>query len=126
VNDRDVGSASLYALSLAMVLWVCVAGVLLASSAVVARHRAATAADMASLAGASVLAGSEVHADLTGGSRACGAADAVALANDAIMTSCQRVGQVVDITARVQIPVLRWLGGLGLDAVSARARAGPG
>jgi secretion/DNA translocation related TadE-like protein len=124
-SDRDAGSASLWALSLAMVLWVCVAGVVLAGVAVVARHRAATAADMAALAAASVTARSDVSTNPVGSS-ACAAADAVAVANDAIVTSCQVIGQVADVTTRVRIPALSWLGGLGLDVVSARARAGPG
>jgi secretion/DNA translocation related TadE-like protein len=126
VTDRDVGSASLWALSMAMVLWVCVAAVVLAGSAVVARHRAATAADMSALAAASVIARSDIDTDPDGGSSACAAAAAVALANDAIVTACQVMGQVVDVTARIRIPALSPVGGLGLDAVSARARAGPG
>jgi secretion/DNA translocation related TadE-like protein len=126
VNDRDAGSASLWALSLAMVLWVCVAGVVLAGVAVVARHRAATAADIAALAAASVIARGEVDADPDGGSSACAAANAIAVANNATVTSCQVIGQVVDVTTRVRIPALSLLGGLGLDFVSARARAGPG
>jgi secretion/DNA translocation related TadE-like protein len=108
-----------------MVLWVCVAGVVLAGVAVVARHRAATAADMAALAAASVIARSDVSTHPDGGSGACTAADAVAVANDAVVTHCQVVGQVADVTTRVRIPALSWLGGLGLDVVSARARAGP-
>jgi secretion/DNA translocation related TadE-like protein len=126
VSDRDAGSASLWALSLAMVLWVCVAGAVLAGVAVVARHRAATAADMSALAAASVIARSDVTTRLDDGARACAAANAIALANNAVVTSCQVIGQVVDITARVRIEALSWLGGLGLDAVSVRARAGPG
>jgi secretion/DNA translocation related TadE-like protein len=126
VSDRDAGSATLWALSLAMVLWVCVAGVVLAGVAVVARHRAATAADMSALAAASAIARSEGDADEGAGLRGCAAANALALANDAIVTSCQVIGQVVDVTTRVRIPALRWLGSLGLGAVSGRARAGPG
>lgn len=125
-SDRDAGSASLWALSLAMVLWVCVASVVLAGVAVVARHRAATAADMAALAAASVIARSDVTAHPDGELSACTAADAVALANDAIVTRCQVIGQVADVSTSVRIPALSWLGGLGLDIVSARARAGPG
>ena len=141
-GDDDVGSASLWALSMAMVLWVCVAGVVLADVAVVARHRAATAADMAALAGASVLARSESAgqsdagsasgspggsaAASAAGSTACAAANAVALANDAIVTSCHVTANVVDVTASVRIPALGLIGGLRLDSVSARARAGPG
>ena len=126
MNDRDAGSASLWALSLAMVLWVCVAAVMLAGVAVVARHRAATAADMSALAAASVIARSEGDGDGGAGSKGCAAANAIAFANNAIVTSCQVIGQVVDVTARVRIPALSWLGGLELDAVSMRARAGPG
>lgn len=141
-DDDDVGSASLWALSMAMVLWVCVAGVVLAGVSVIARHRAATAADMAALAGASVLARGEsarqsdagspggsaaaAGAAPDAGATACAAANAVALANDAIVTSCHVTANVVDVTASVRIPALGLLGGLGFDSVSARARAGPG
>ena len=117
-------------LSLAMVLGVCVAGVVLAGVAGIARHRAATAADMAALAAASVMARSELAGDPAGdpggGSRACAAANAIAVANDATMTSCHVSGQVVDVTTSVRIPALGLLGAVGLDGVSARARAGPG
>jgi secretion/DNA translocation related TadE-like protein len=130
-SRSDAGSASLWALSMAMVLWVCVAGVVLAGAAIVARHRAATAADMSALAAASAIARSgfargEGAADAGAVSNGCAAANAIAMANDAMVTSCQAVGQVVDVTTRVEIPALSWLGGLGLDAVSSRARAGPG
>jgi len=130
VNDRDAGSSSLWALSLAMVLWVCVAAIVLAGVGIIARHRAATAADMAALAAASVIGRSEFAGesagDPGGAQRACAAASAIALANDAVVTSCQLAGQIVDVTASVRIPALGLLGGLGLDSVSARARAGPG
>jgi secretion/DNA translocation related TadE-like protein len=129
-NDGDAGSASLWALSLAMVLWVCVVGVVLAGVAVFARHRAATAADMAALAAASVIARSESARDSDGGSgggsKACAAANAIALANDATVTSCHVTGQIVDVTTSVRVPALDPLRSLGLDSVSARARAGPG
>ena len=145
-DDDDIGTASVWALSMAMVLWVCVAGVVFGGVAVIARHRAATAADMAALAGASVLAHGEsagqsdagsasgsasgsagvAAAASAAGSAACAAANAVALANGAIVTSCHVTANVVDVTASVRIPALGLLGGLGLDSVSARARAGPG
>jgi hypothetical protein len=133
-DDGDAGSASLWALSMAMVLWVCVSGVVLAGVAVVARHRAATAADMAALAAASVIAqsesagesASESAGDGDGGSKACAAANAIALANDATVTSCHVTGQIVDVTTNVRVPALDPLRSLGLDSVSARARAGPG
>ena len=125
MNDHDAGSASLWALSLAMVLWVGVAGVVLAGVAVIARHRAATAADMAALAAASVIARSEL-AGGSGGSTACAVASATAVANRAVVTSCQVSDQVVDVTASVKVPALGVLTELGLGSVSARARAGPG
>ena len=136
-DGDDVGSASLWALSMAMVLWVCVAGVVLAGVAVIARHRAATAADMAALAGASVLARLQPAPESAGafaagsaaasaaGSEACAAAIAVALANDAVVSSCHVTARVVDVTATVRTRALGVLGGFGLDSVSARARAGP-
>jgi secretion/DNA translocation related TadE-like protein len=118
---------------MAMVLWVCVAAVVLTGVAISARHRAATAADMAALAAASVIAGDRARdpggdqagnpADNAGG---CAAANAIAIANDAIVINCQVSGQVVDVTASVRIPALGLLGDLGLNSVSARARAGPG
>lgn len=134
MNDRDDGSASLWALSLAMVLWVCVAAVVLAGVAVIARHRAATAADMAALAAATVVAqgesdpasGSRASGSRASGSTACATAAAIALANDAVVTSCRVTAQVVDVTASVRIPALGLLAGFGFDSVSARARAGPG
>jgi secretion/DNA translocation related TadE-like protein len=129
VNDDDAGSASLWALSLAMVLWVCVAAIVLAGAAVIARHRAATAADMAALAAASVIGRSDLAAefagDPSGRSSACAAASAIALANDATVTSCRVTAQIVDVTTSVRIPALGTLRGLGVDSVSARARAGP-
>jgi secretion/DNA translocation related TadE-like protein len=128
-DDGDAGSATLWALRLAMVLWVCVAAVVLAGVAVIARHRAATAADMAALAAASVIGRGELAGesagDPGGGSRACAAANEIALANDAIVTRCHVTGQVVDVSTSVRVPALGVLTDLGLGSVSAQARAGP-
>ena len=111
---------------MAMVLWVCVAAVVLAGVAVVARHRAASAADMSALAAASLIARAEADGDEGTALQGCAAAYAIARANNAMVISCQVRGRVVDVTTRIEIPALSWLGGLGLDAVSGRARAGPG
>ena len=51
--------------------------------------------------------------------------EAIAAANEATVDSCQVAGSVVDVTTSVAIPALASLGFLGLDSVSARARAGP-
>jgi len=53
---RETGSAAIWMLSFAMVMWVLVAAVVAAASAMTARHRAAAAADLSALAGASALA----------------------------------------------------------------------
>lgn len=126
MSSRDDGSATLWALSLAMVVWVSTAALLVVAVAVTARHRAATAADLAALAGAAAVARIEVAADRNPAARvptACATARAVAVANAAVLGSCTIVGQVVDVVATVRTPAL---GYLGLGSVAARARAGPG
>ncbi|TFV57947.1 UNVERIFIED_ORG: pilus assembly protein TadE [Bacillus sp. AZ43] len=85
----------------------------LAGSAVVARHRATTAADLAALAGA--VRGLQ-------GADACGASAELAEANGAELTGC-RVGAGQTVEVAVSVPVR--LGGLGVFAATARARAGP-
>ncbi|MGW7191588.1 Rv3654c family TadE-like protein, partial [Streptomyces sp. NPDC054838] len=83
-------------------------GVLLLGQAVVARHRAAAAADLASLAAATAWAhGPEV---------ACGTAARVARAQGAALTECRLRGEVADVTARAP---------MGPFAPSSTARAGP-
>jgi secretion/DNA translocation related TadE-like protein len=79
----------------------------------VARHRAASAADLSALAAASaVLEGPEV---------ACDRARALAAEAGALLTSCRVDGDRVDVVAQV-----RPAGALGrLGAASVRAAAGP-
>lgn len=126
VAGRDDGSATLWALALVLVLWVSVAGVLLAGIAITARHRAATAADLAALSAASVLSEASAAVSAIGptadAAAACADATRIATANGATITSCQVSGAVVDVTTTVTIDALRYL---GVGAVSARARAGP-
>jgi Putative Flp pilus-assembly TadE/G-like len=128
----DDGSATLWALALVLVLWVSVAGVLLAGIAITARHRAATAADLAALSAASALSeASAVSARAVASARgptgdaatACARAREIAAANGATIASCQVSGAVVEVTASVTVNGLRYF---GVDSVSARARAGPG
>jgi secretion/DNA translocation related TadE-like protein len=123
VAPADDGSASLWALAMAMVLWVSVAGVVLAGVAISARHRAATAADLSALAAASALQRAQLERDPTPGATACAAARSIAAANEATVDSCQVAGSVVEVTTSVAIPAS--LSFLGLDSISARARAGP-
>ncbi len=94
---------------------VAVIGVaaVLVGAAVVARHRATAAADLAALAGA-------VRA--VEGADACGAAARLAVANAAELTACTASPEaVVDVS--VTVPVR--LGRLGGFTATARARAGP-
>jgi secretion/DNA translocation related TadE-like protein len=101
-------------LALSGVLVVLGAACLLVGAAVVARHRAGTAADMAALAGAGRAA--------VGDPAACATAAAVARADGAALDACELgVGGVVAV--RVRVPVR--LGPFGSVPALGRARAGP-
>ena len=142
----DDGSATVWVVVLAMVVvTVAVTGAVLAQ-AVIARHRAGTAADLAALAAAGRAATLQPFADVaaelatvtpagpTGGTvartagtvlvewQACSAARAAAAGNGARLSSCS----VIDGIADVQVVVA----GHGLVAklggAHGRARAGPG
>jgi secretion/DNA translocation related TadE-like protein len=82
-------------------------------AAVVARHRAQAAADLAALAGAGQLAGGQVTA--------CGMAEAVVTAMRAGAAGCSVQG--LDVTVHVTVPV--HLGRWGTGQARATARAGP-
>ncbi|MET9320822.1 Rv3654c family TadE-like protein [Streptomyces sp. NPDC003038] len=83
-------------------------GVLLLGQAVVARHRAAAAADLAALAAAATWA----HGPET----ACATARRVARAQAAALTACRVEGEVAEVTARAAT---------GPFTPGIRARAGP-
>jgi secretion/DNA translocation related TadE-like protein len=125
VRPAERGSASLWVLAMAMVLWISVAGVALAGVAISARHRAAAAADLSALAAASALQRAQLERDPSPAAAACATARNIASANQATVNSCQVAGSVVDVTTSIAIPSLASLGFVGLDSVSARARAGP-
>jgi secretion/DNA translocation related TadE-like protein len=79
----------------------------------VARHRAASVADLSALAAAS-----SVH---LGSAPACEAARKIAHRSSAQLLECRLVGDVVEVVTSVRPP-----GRLGeLGAATARARAGP-
>jgi len=78
----------------------------------VAKRRAAAAADLAALAGA----GAVQH-----GNPGCTAAATTAGANQARVLSCRQDGDVVEVEVAVTVHAL-----LGVDDVRHRARAGPG
>ncbi|MBT2402215.1 MULTISPECIES: Rv3654c family TadE-like protein [unclassified Streptomyces] len=90
--SRDRGSATVWAALVATVLGAVFGGVLLLGQAVVARHRAAAAADLAALAAAATWA----H----GPEAACATALRVARAQGATLTACTLQGEVSTVTAR--------------------------
>jgi secretion/DNA translocation related TadE-like protein len=104
----DRGSATVWTVGAIAVLCVVFGAVLAMGQAVVVRHRAAGAADLAALAAA------DHWAD--GGTAACAQADRVARAQHARLVRCAVEGEVSDVTAVS--------GSRPFDA-EVRSRAGP-
>jgi secretion/DNA translocation related TadE-like protein len=120
-DRRGDGSAPERGAGTVLVLGVVAATLSLAAvmavigQAFVARHRAAAAADLAALSGATAAANGD-------GGRACGRAAAVAAANGARLVSCAETPDgVVSVVAAVARPPIL----ISVVAVTARARAGP-
>jgi len=110
---EERGSATVVMLAvIAAVLTLTVSGLLL-SSAVLASHRARTAADLAALAAAGgLLRGEPPYVT-------CQLAARVAAANDAQLQRCVALGEEVRISVAVQAGIR------GLGVATARSRAGP-
>lgn len=106
------GSVTVLALPLLGALTVAALLLALVAGAVSARRRAAAAADLAALAGASAV---------QRGEDGCSAASSIAARNGAPLDTCVVEGAHVLVTARAETASLL---GRGLT-VSARARAGP-
>jgi secretion/DNA translocation related TadE-like protein len=114
------GSASIWVMAGTALLLVVALTVTVRGTAILARHRAETAADAAALAAA---------AQIGVGLDPCAAAATIATANDAQMRSCRlellnngRSGRVlVTVTAVVHLPFL----GPGTVSASARAQRDP-
>ena len=104
----DRGSATVWSVGAIAVLCVVFGVVLALGQAVVIRHRAAGAADLAALAAA------DHWAD--GGQAACARADRVARSQGTRLVRCVIVGEISDVTAA---------SGRGPFAAEVRARAGP-
>lgn len=98
------GSATVWSLGIVAVLLALFAAGLLQVQAVVLRHRAGAAADLAALAAAD-------HA-LEGRAHACDLAREVATAQAARLATCSVTGEIADVVAEV-------------DGVRVRSRAGP-
>ncbi|TFV64108.1 pilus assembly protein TadE [Geodermatophilus sp. DF01-2] len=108
------GAATVWVVALSGVLAAIGVATVLVGSAVVGRHRATGAADLAALAAAE-------HA-VRGDPRACAVAEEVAGANGARLTGCTVGGGAV-VEVAVAVPVR--LGPLGVSSAEATARAGP-
>lgn len=109
------GSASIWVLTLAMVVFACALVVVWYASAATARHRAATAADLAALAAANKLWAADATAP-------CRTAGTVARRNGARLNACMVANGIVDVRTRVRLsgPLAR------LGSAHARSRATPG
>lgn len=126
---RERGSATVLVLALVPVLVLGTAlGVAIAQLAA-ARQAAASAADLAALAGASWLADPAALIEADPSVRACARAAEVAAANAATLVSCSVDGDDVVVSAEVAPPSLvrriAALAGGDPAAVRAGARAGP-
>lgn len=104
----DRGSATVWTVGAMAVLCVIFGIVLAMSQAVVARHRAVGAADLAALAAADHW--------MEGGPAACAQADRVARAQGTRIVQCAVYGEVSDV---------RVAAGQGPFTAEVRARAGP-
>jgi secretion/DNA translocation related TadE-like protein len=110
-GDRGLGTV--FVLAIMAILLTVLGGTLALGQTLIARHRAASAADLAALAG--------VDRALEGSATACAAAAAIAAEHNTELIGCDVDGHVVAVTAAVPLPA-------GLRAVgpaTARARAGP-
>jgi secretion/DNA translocation related TadE-like protein len=101
------------AVAMIAVLVAVTTGALCLGSAVIARHRAQAAADLAALAAARRLA--------DGPDAACAQATAIARAMKSAIAQCTVDGVDVVVAANVLVT----LGKLGMGTASASARAGP-
>lgn len=112
-RPHDAGSGTVWTLAAAMVVLVVAVAVVGVGGAVVARHRAGSAADLAALAAAGRAA--------PGASGACELAARVVAADGGRLRACTVSGAVVEVTVAVEATVL----GHRLGTAVGRARAGP-
>lgn len=109
----DRGSGSVWVLTACIALAAVAVGAVAVGSAVVARHRAAAAADLAALAAA--------QRQLAAAGAPCAAATEIATAMDAEVVRCELTGDVVDVVVTVDLRIGSWSAG----RAEAQARAGP-
>ena len=110
MSDRDRGSATVVAAIFLAALLAVVVVVLQLAGAVIARHRAGSAADLAALAGAGVV--------VVDPGSACARAGSVAAANGARISSCEVQDWDVLVTTEVDVRI-----GVFAGTAAGRARA---
>src|SRR5262245_11256346 len=110
--DRDAGSGTIYVLAMTTVVVLLASAGLALGQALIARHRAAAAADLSAISAASRV--------LDGPAGACEAAAIVARSQGARLTMCRIDGEVAEVTVVVQSGFLS----VHYPATGA-ARAGP-
>ncbi|MDQ6649249.1 MAG: flp pilus-assembly TadE/G-like family protein [Actinomycetota bacterium] len=113
VAGGERGSATVWLLSVTMLVSMLTGVVLLVGAAAVIRHRVEAAADLAALAAAERAIG--------GPQAACTAAGRVAVEAGAVLVRCSVIGAVSEVTAARRPPGILGLAG----PVTARSRAGP-
>lgn len=111
--DAESGSATVWVLIASGLVLAAGLLAILLSAAVLTRHRAEAAADLAALAAA--------DAALQGPAAACGRARRVAAAGGATLVSCALLDATAEVVVR--LPATGVLG--RLPPVQARSRAGP-
>lgn len=115
--DGERGGATVWALSVIALLAAAMGLALVLAAAVVARHRAATAADLAALAGAEEL--------LAGPAAACARAAEIARLHSADLEACELRGTSLAVEVSLTEAPPGWAGAQLLAPARGRARAGP-
>jgi secretion/DNA translocation related TadE-like protein len=111
--SRDSGSATIWVAGFTALIGLTGAVGVAQGGALVARHRAEVAADLAALAGASRAAAGEADA--------CLVATSIAERNGGRLVGCGRSGDDVEVAVSRRVD----LGAIGIWTVMAHARAGP-
>lgn len=110
---RDRGSMTVWSAAVIALVALSASIAVAYGTAVVGRHRAGTAADLAALAAAVRV--------VDGATGACRTAAAVAARNGGVLRGCRVAGTDVEVSVARSVR----LAGLGVRTVVVRARAGP-
>lgn len=111
-SHGERGSGTVLALALGLVVMICMAGALMLAQAAAMAQRAATAADLAALAGADAARG------LTAGDPCVVASEAAARHGASLSACTLRHGEIVDVRTEL-------VRGAVFGAATGRSRAGP-